>query len=433
VTLAFARRRSLTLRSFRWRQALRLSGWALLDQALISITSFVTLVMLARNLSQSAFGGFSLVYFALLFFNGLQTALVTQAHNVLGTTRKGSEYRRYSTSTALGQLLLTSVVCVLVLLTALITHAAGSSLATLVVALAPALAMWHAQEFFRRVLYTEARYLAALANDVVSYGGQVLLLLAVWASGALTGPAALSTIAVSSAVAAVVGFFQTRGSFARSIETSFLRENWNYGKWLGAGHMAYWLAAQLPAYTAAVVIGQAAAGVLKASQMLLAPLNILIIFLSTVLPTQIARRVAAGGSVRRLLSFVWISTAPVVVVYAGGVALAAAPLLRHVYGPAYADAVGVVRWSAGYFFLVYLWATVIAAAYALALTRTVFRAVAAAAVATSVASLLLIAPIGTEGAVIAMILGAAVGAAMLGSALLLRPHRSKDVVVETGR
>src|SRR5438552_7273 len=75
-------------------------AWALSDQALISLTNFVTLVLTARALDdKSEFGRFSTVYSILLFCNIVQSTLITQAHNVLGTAREGDSYRRYTTST----------------------------------------------------------------------------------------------------------------------------------------------------------------------------------------------------------------------------------------------------------------------------------------------------------------------------------------------
>src|SRR4051812_32461616 len=82
---------------------LRFSAWGLADQALISATNFVTMILLARGLGSSAFGLFVLMYTCLLFANGLQTALFTQPQNVLGAERRGDAYERYTSSTAVGQ------------------------------------------------------------------------------------------------------------------------------------------------------------------------------------------------------------------------------------------------------------------------------------------------------------------------------------------
>src|SRR5689334_2433921 len=81
------------------------SLWGFADQLLISFTNFATMILVARGLDDTArFGEFTLVYSAMLFANILQFALVTQPHNVLGTARKGDDYRLYTTATAAVQL-----------------------------------------------------------------------------------------------------------------------------------------------------------------------------------------------------------------------------------------------------------------------------------------------------------------------------------------
>ena len=84
--------------------------WALADQFLISGTNFLTMILVARGLkSVSDFGVFVLVYSILLFSNSIQMALITQPHNVLGESRRGTDYVRYTASTAFNQLVLVLV------------------------------------------------------------------------------------------------------------------------------------------------------------------------------------------------------------------------------------------------------------------------------------------------------------------------------------
>ena len=79
--------------------------WAIADQVLISGTNFVTMILLARGLnSAAAFGAFVLVHSILLFSNSIQSALVTQPHNVLGVSRHGADYVRYTSTSAVNQL-----------------------------------------------------------------------------------------------------------------------------------------------------------------------------------------------------------------------------------------------------------------------------------------------------------------------------------------
>src|SRR4051794_29561414 len=90
--------------------------WAVADQVQISAANFVTVVFLARGLTPALLGRFTLVYSALLFANSLQSGLITQPQNILGATRRGDDYRRYTSSTALGQCLLAIIAAVLALM-----------------------------------------------------------------------------------------------------------------------------------------------------------------------------------------------------------------------------------------------------------------------------------------------------------------------------
>src|SRR5258707_15812445 len=76
----------------RWIKGLHLGGllqkgiWGLSDQTLVAASNFITTVVLARKLSPTDFGAFTLAYAVIFFTNAFQGALVTRPHNVVGTT-----------------------------------------------------------------------------------------------------------------------------------------------------------------------------------------------------------------------------------------------------------------------------------------------------------------------------------------------------------
>src|SRR5687768_15166203 len=151
--------------------------WALSDQVLISAANFVTQVLAARALHDrpGEFGTFAVISGVLLWCNIFQSTLITQAHNVLGATRTGRDYRRYTSSTGVGQLILLGAQIVLAGPLALFAYFAGWTSAGMLIALVPTIIAWQAMEFVRRVLYTEGRYSAAFVNDLLSYGGSIVL------------------------------------------------------------------------------------------------------------------------------------------------------------------------------------------------------------------------------------------------------------------
>src|SRR3972149_3483811 len=173
-------RRPLAAPFRRWRQdgLLQTSLWGLGDQALISVANFLTMVLLARGLSPTGLGSFVIVYTGLLFAATLQSAMITRPHNVLGAALEGDEYARHTTATAASQVAFATAAASVALVAATAVYLMRWGFSPLLLALAPALAAWQMQEFSRQVMYTRRRVAQALANDLISYGGPIAVLIA---------------------------------------------------------------------------------------------------------------------------------------------------------------------------------------------------------------------------------------------------------------
>ena len=403
--------------------------WGLADHALLSGVNGAGLLLLARILPAPEFGRFVIAYTTLVLANGVQTALVTQPHNVLGATRGGEEYRSYTSSTATSQLALAGFV-------ALVAAAAAAALeladgrTAIVGALVPAAFGWQLQEFVRRVLYTEGRVRAAFANDVVSYGGQLALFAFLWRVDELTATTALYGLGATALLGAGIGAFQLRDSFSRRWSRAAWRENWRFGKWLGGGAIAAAASLNVFFYGAAVFVGTAAAGMLKAAQLLLGPATVVVLFLGTVLPIRSAHALDRAGSaaVRADAARVVAFTGPPVLLYSLCVAVFADDALRLIYGGRYEGAGRVVALFALYLLVTYGAQVVAAALNAHRRTRVIYRANVVTLAVSLTAGLLLVAALGTTGAALGLVVAAAVGALVLvrgyaaaGSALAAPP------------
>ena len=380
--------------------------WAVADQVLISGTNFLLMILLARGLSTEAFGGFSLIYSVLLFANALQSALVTQAHNVLGVRYQGEEYARYTTSAAIFQLVLVASLSLLALAAWTFAHISALSEAPLLLALVPSILGWQLQEFARRVLYTERRLAAAFANDLISYGCQSLVIASLWWMEALTAPLALYALAATSAVAAIVGGWQIRGSLCRRVDPAAFRENWHYGKWLTASaFVGHWLSAEAFTYMAAAMLGVAAAGILRAVNLVFGPTRVLYYVFLTMLPIRFSRTLAEDGApaLRAQLRKVHLVAIPTIGGYCLLVAVFAEPLLRLFFGDKYAGNGSVLMLYAALTFFVFMSMIVTAALLANRQTRHVFLSQLLAGVLAIPVGATLIYAVGVRGAVLGMI------------------------------
>jgi O-antigen/teichoic acid export membrane protein len=393
----------------RLARILRAGGWGLLDQALISAASFVLLILLARALSPHDFGAFTLVYGAMLVANYAQTAFVTQPHNVIGASQAGQDYRVYTRSALVVQLCFSAALALGAALAALVAAGFGSDYASLLLAAAAALPFWQLQELVRRVLYTEGRQRAAFGNDVLAYGGLAAGVAVLAIAGSLTAPAALVVLAVAAAVAAAVGFRVIRPSLA-SVPWSrnVVAENLHFGKWLAGSFAAQWTATQAYLYLAALILGVAVTGALKAVQLILSPLHVLLFSLSTMLPIRLSRTLAREpAAFDREARLAFRVTFPVVAVYCALVALFADQILELLYGETYAGYGRVLVIFAAYYLLLY--AVFLATALLTAERRTnrLFLGNAVAAVVTIAAAWPLMRAFDAEGAALLLVVSAA--------------------------
>jgi O-antigen/teichoic acid export membrane protein len=408
----------------------RVGAWGLSDQALLSGTSFVTVLAPARVLRPAYFGGFVLAYTSLLVLNGLQNALFTGPHNVLGTRRRGREYVCYTASTAASQIVFAVFFAgVAVVVAAGLAGDPGAN--HLAIAIAPAILAWQLQEFVRRVLYTEGRLSAAVANDVVSYGGQLLGILILWRAGHITGPALLLVIAATSSCGVVLGVVQLRSSLAFELNRVFVRENWDFGKWLAGANVGFWLSSAAILYIAGAILGAGAPAALKAGQIVLGPLNVLLLFLATVLPIVFSRALAQGeAALRSRLRFALTTTGPIVAAYCLAAALLAHPILHALYGGKYDGFANVVRLVAFYYFADYFAQVIRDVLKARRVTRPVFVGNLLGGIAAVALAPVLLVVIGVTGGAMAMVVGGLIlNAALLRAFVVSR----SDVVTPTGR
>jgi O-antigen/teichoic acid export membrane protein len=366
------------------------------------------MLVVARVLGPSDFGAFALTLALLYFLNTLQVGFVTRPHNVIGAMKEDESYRRYTTSTAITQVVFTLASAIVVGAAAFGASFFHHGAATLLAALVPAVVCWQLQEFVRRVLYTEERLAGAFANDLVNYSAQIAVILALAGGGVLSGQSALLAIAGSSALALAFGVFQIRSSMAGSIEPGAWRENWRFGKWVAAADAARWTSTEVYLYIAAALLGTAAAGAIRAAQVLVGPLRVVVMSLYSVLPVRFARALSTAGRERlhQQVRAVYAITIPVLFAFCVPLALFATPILRFTFGEQYADAGLLLILVAVHYSLSCLKPIVAALLQAERLTRPLFLAQVCASAIALPFGWILVMRFGAEGAVVGMIVTA---------------------------
>lgn len=384
---------------------------ALCDQGLISACNFTAMLLAGRGLSQQAFGEFALAFSAVLLVNTIQSALITQPHGVLGSARWGGEtYRPFTGSLAVLQIALAALAALIAVGSSgvvKVIHPNAATLARLLLWLAPFAAAWQIQEFARRVLYTEHRFIAAFFNDAIAYGGTVVALLSLRWRGGMTPISVTVAFTAANALAAVVGLVQISSSIRWELERDHVRECWHFGKWLVAAEVLNWFSAfTMFQYATGILLGAAASAQLKAAQVIFGPTRIIAQFLSNILPLRFSRTIAASGTdamdsqLYRVLKIV----IPASAAYSAAIAIFAVPVLRLFYGAnKYESDWQVLALFGGTALLANVLTVLMSALTARKLTRELFIAFALAAVFAVPAAVIAIKLAGVAGAVCAMI------------------------------
>lgn len=382
--------------------------WGLADQALASGVSFFTTIVAATTLDPAEFGVFALALAAIYFVNTLQAGMITRPHNVVGAARSAERYGGYTAATAVAQLAFTLVAGSVGIIATFVAAVASPIYAPFVAALTLAAIAWQLQEFPRRVLYTEGRGRDAFVNDLVSYGGQGVILLALVLTGALSATNVLLVIAATSAAGAAFGFAQIRSSLARSLDPDAGRDNFALGKWLAAAEAAHWTSTHLYVVIVAALLGPVAAATIRATQILFGPLRVVFMFLYSVLPSSFARTHAREGraALDREVRRSYTALVPVLLLYCIPAALLAEPIVRLVYQDRYANAGPVLAIAAVQYFFSCLMPVASSLLQVEGLARHLFHAQVYLSVASIFFGWLLVRELGVEGAAIGMAFGA---------------------------
>jgi hypothetical protein len=243
-------------------------GWGIGDQALSSLTNLALSVFVARSVTTREFGGFSIVFATYLIALGTSRAVTTEPLAVRYAATEGEVWRSGAAS-ATGTALIVGFT--MGIATALLGLVIGGRWTGPYLALSITLPGLLLQDSYRFAFIAAARGRLAFLNDLV---WAVVLLMAL-----LIVPRSVTWFVLAwggaATVAGLVGSAQARLLPQPLRATAWWREHRDLIPHFLAMFITMMGAAQLTLYAAAIVAGLAAAGALRAAQVLLGPLNVL--------------------------------------------------------------------------------------------------------------------------------------------------------------
>ncbi len=254
---------------------------AIIDQALVSLTSFIAAALVARYLGAIGLGVFTVGTATLYGVGSLVNSLVLEPAGVIGPRDHDDEMPGYAGGLLVATVLLGGVAAVGGLL--LVQHGAADVARTVGLGLLvapPVFAGWAT----RRIAYIAERQGVALAGTFVYSAVVISSLLLLEGSGRMTAGLAIASLGVGGAIQAFVMTYLLRLDFSwvnrKGGKWPTVRNHWKFGRWLLAGEGSAWIVNYGLAAVSALFISLAAAGAFRAGQVLLRPYGVLFVGIS---------------------------------------------------------------------------------------------------------------------------------------------------------
>jgi O-antigen/teichoic acid export membrane protein len=302
---------SLDAWAARCRQMLRSTtgtgALALVDQGVVSGTSFLTTVLVGRWAGLEELGVFALALVLLMLISGACESLLWTPYTVF-SNRNRNDLRSQCARCALSLQIVAGGVAAggLAVVAAVLSLGAGSAgLGGVVGVLAVAAPFYLLREFARRALLARLDVAGAIVLDVAIAAVQLGAVVVLHLEGRLAASTAFGAIALSSAVTGIgwIVLARCRPLVHRRRVAAGWRKHWRFGRWIFAGQWTDMFQRYALYWVVAALLGSAATGMFAACASVIAVLNPLVLGIGSVLVPYASRAFHTGGrpAIRRVV------------------------------------------------------------------------------------------------------------------------------------
>jgi len=285
----------------------RNAAMALIDQGVVSFTTFLTAVILGRNFLDSEFGVYYLALTLVWAVRGIQEQIVASPYMVICHRKEGDQEARYAGSAFIHSATVSVIAVLALLVYALITLGSTPTAFTpviwVLIAVAPAILL---REHIRFVGLSHLRLKGVLLFDLSVLPLQIGGLLLLSHLDLLSVASALLVIGAACALPSIVWL----ASRIRPMQFDFAavradwRENWTLGRWALISHFVGSSTPYALPWILLATHGEAAAGILAACTSIIGLPRMFINGLANFLFPRSAHAFCKGGkrALRELLS-----------------------------------------------------------------------------------------------------------------------------------
>ena len=310
---------------------------ALVDQAAVSGTNFLTTILIARWCGASELGVYSLGFSIAVMWACAQESLISMPYTIFRHRTLTETEAEYAGCVLVHQLLLSALALVVLFLTAgvlsLVGVVPGLVSVTWVLGLVIPFAM--AREFARRFAFAHLRMAEALVLDLGAATAQVAVLVFLYSADALSAATTYAAVGASCGLTSAIWLYSSWGNFQfRSHQFGrTLRRSWSLGRWLFASQIALAVQGYFIHWLLAGTLGPTATGVYAACLTVVLFSNPLILGISNALSPRTARAFDEGGGpeLRRVVLQVTLSLGAVMALFCVAVLLGGESLMGFLF------------------------------------------------------------------------------------------------------
>jgi O-antigen/teichoic acid export membrane protein len=282
------------------------SALSIVDQAVVSGTSFITAVIVGRTTAPAELGQYYLVLTVLMVLVGLQEAMVAAPYMVLGAKRRGRDLAEFTGSMWVQHFVLTLVgTAAAVLIAWSISRTSVQGLSSglwLLVAVGPIILF---REGIRRLAFARLRVRTALAIDIGVCLMQLSALAALSYFGWMSVPLVFAVMGGASLVACICWLLSGPGRplvVRNRLYTDWM-QCWAFSRWTMLSFFAVDTIPYMMPWIIGFAAGEAATGIFGGCATLLGVTNILVHGVGNFMRPHAAHAFAAGGvhALRRVL------------------------------------------------------------------------------------------------------------------------------------
>jgi O-antigen/teichoic acid export membrane protein len=297
-------------RSFDWTtsNSMRNGVLSIIDQTIISATSFLTTIMIGRACGAEELGIYSLAFTIVVLAANLQTAVFTTPYTIFSTRLSHQERRIYAGNVLMHCLFLMALAAILLVVVGYFLPS-QSLLRPIILVLAAVTPQLLLREFVRRISFAHLQISSVLLLDVAIAVIQISGLGLLFINGWLSAFNVYLVMGLACTIAGGVALLRMRGIFSFAFDRVIpeLKRSWQLGRWIAASKLTVMVQSYAAHWLLAVLASTALTGIYSASMVVLLAANPFVIGIGNILEPRAAQAMSQGG-VRHMNQVVWNAT-----------------------------------------------------------------------------------------------------------------------------